>query len=104
SESGVAADSLAVEDAAATTALLSPPRAVSLAEVEYNQLAARRAGSPDIRQYAQIVEADHRAVIATLDSIARVRGTTLTETPEARDLANTVRMAHSGLDVLEGAQ
>ncbi|HEX6134140.1 MAG TPA: DUF4142 domain-containing protein [Longimicrobiales bacterium] len=97
-----AADSVAVEDAAATAALLSQVRAVSMAEVEFAQLAAQRAAGTTMRQYAQTVAADHRALIGTLDSVARLRGATLTPGADAQELENTVRMAHSGLENLAG--
>jgi len=99
-----AADSATVEDSIATTALLSIPRAFSMAEVEFGQLAAQRAASPAIRQYAQTIAADHRALIALLDSVAQLRRANLAPTPDAAELENTVRMAHSGLENLNGAQ
>jgi putative membrane protein len=103
-ESGsMAADTVAVvEDATALTTLLAPIRAVSRAEIEYGDMAAQRAASEPIRQYAMTVAADHRAVLNTLDSMAQSRGATLAETGDALDMANTVRMAHSGLDNLMG--
>lgn len=99
-----AADSVqAAESAASVAALLSPIRAVSMAEVEYSQLATQRSGSPRVREYAQTVAADHRALIGVLDSAARARSVTLAETGEMQEMVNTVRMSHSGLENLMGA-
>ncbi|HEX6306923.1 MAG TPA: DUF4142 domain-containing protein [Longimicrobiales bacterium] len=102
SDETAAADSVAVEDAAAAAALLSPVRAVSMAEVEFAQLATQRSAGAAIRQYARTVAADHRALIGTLDSVAQLRGTTLAPAADAQELENTVRMAHSGLENLAG--
>jgi predicted outer membrane protein len=103
-ESGsMAADTISsIEDAAAVSALLAPIRAVSRAEIEYGDLAAQRAASEPIRQYGMTVAADHRAVLNALDSMAQSHGATLSETGDALDMANTVRMAHSGLENLTG--
>lgn len=95
-----AADSSNVENAAAVGDLLSPVRAVSNSLVELSQRAARESTVADVRQYAATVGTDHRAVILTLDSVAQSRGATLSQTESARDLENTVRSAHAGLDVL----
>ena len=96
----VAAQSAA--DSAAASALLTPIRGMSLAEVEFADMAAQRAGSPAVRQYAQTVAADHRALITALDSVARTHRTTLAETQETQEMANTARLAHSGLEGLAG--
>jgi predicted outer membrane protein len=101
---GTPADSAqAAADAASLTTLLGPLRAISRAEVEYGQLAAQRAGSEAIRQYGQTIAADHRAVMGTLDEMAQRSGATLSETGPAQEMANVVRMAHSGLENLQGA-
>lgn len=98
------ADSTRVaETAASVAALLSPIRAVSMAEVEYAQLAGQRAGSTSVREYAQTIAADHRALIGVLDSVARDRTATLAETGEMQEMVNTVRMSHSGLENVAGA-
>src|SRR5690606_9930905 len=67
-------------DSAAVSSLLTPIRGMSLAEVEFADMAAQRAGSPAVRRYAQTVAADHRALIAALDSVAQSHRTALTET------------------------
>jgi putative membrane protein len=90
-------------DSAAAASLLTPIRAVSVAEVEYADMASQRTADPDLRQYAQTVAADHRALIVALDSVAAVHRATLADTPETQELSNTVRLAHSGLDDLQGA-
>lgn len=90
-------------DSAAASSLLAPIRAMSMAEVEFADMAAQRAADTAIRQYAQTVAADHRALIAALDSVARLHRATLAETRETQELATTARMAHSGLGVLSGA-
>jgi predicted outer membrane protein len=77
---------------------LSPLRAGALAVVETSQLHAARTTHADVQQYARTVAVDHRAVIVTLDSMARTRGATLHETTAAREVSNTVRMAHAGLE------
>lgn len=98
-----AADSTqVVESAESVAALLSPIRAVSMAEVEFGQLAAQRAGHPGIREYAQTVAADHRALIGVLDSVGRARSAALTATGGMQEMVNTVRMAHSGLENVAG--
>lgn len=91
-------------DSAAAASLLTPIRAMSMAQVEFADMAAQRAGDAAIRQYAQTVAADHRALISALDSVARLHRATLTETRETQELATTARMAHSGLDVLTGEE
>lgn len=91
-------------DSAAAASLLTPIRSLSMAEVEFADMAAQRAGDPAIRQYAQTVAADHRALISALDSVARLHRAALTETRETQELATTARMAHSGLDVLTGEE
>lgn len=90
-------------DSAAASSLLAPIRAMSMAEVEFADMAAQRAADPAIRQYAQTIAADHRALISALDSVARLHRATLAETRETQELATTARMAHSGLNVLTGA-
>jgi putative membrane protein len=91
-------------DSTAAVLLLAPIRGMSMAEVEYGDMGAQRAGDPAVRQYAQTVAADHRALISALDSVARTHRATLTATRETQELANTVRMAHSGLDAVAGAE
>lgn len=93
----------AAESAESVAGLLSPIRAVSMAEVEFAQLAMQRSGSQAIREYAQTIAADHRALIGVLDSAARVRSASLTETGEMQEMVNTVRMSHSGLENVAGA-
>ena len=90
-------------DSAAAAALLTPIRGVSLVEIEFGDMAAQRAASPELRQYAQTVAADHRALVGALDSVAGAHRATLSETRETQELANTTRMAHSGLEGLAGA-
>lgn len=92
---------LAAEGAVAA-GLLAPIRSMSIATVEFADLASQRAGTPEVRQYAQTVAADHRALIGVLDSVAAARSATLTETRETQEMANTARMAHSGLENLAG--
>jgi putative membrane protein len=99
-DEAVAAQSAA--DSAAASSLLTPIRGMSMAEVEFADMAAQRAGSPAIRQYAQTVAADHRQLITALDSAARVHRAALTETRETQEMANTARLAHSGLEGLAG--
>jgi predicted outer membrane protein len=84
-----------------TQDLLSPVRSFGLIAVEFAQMGMQRAARPDVRQFGQTVATDHRALIAVLDSVARQRGATLTETAGARELSNTVRLAHSGLENLQ---
>jgi predicted outer membrane protein len=92
------------ETAERTTELLSPVRGVGLVVVEFGDVAARQASREDVRQYALIVAADHRGLITTLDSAARLRGATLSETPSGRELAHTARLAHAGLDALQPSE
>lgn len=101
-ETAAADTARATADSAAATSLLTPIRGMSMAEVEFGDLAAQRAGDPEVRQYAQTVAADHRALITALDSAAGVYSTALTETRETQELSNTVRLAHSGLADLQG--
>jgi predicted outer membrane protein len=105
-ENGTAAgDSARVAaDSAAAVSLLTPIRGLSMAEVEFGDMAALSAGDPAIRQYGQTVAADHRALISALDSVARLHSATLVERRETQELANTARMAHSGLDDVVGAE
>jgi predicted outer membrane protein len=91
------------ESASQVTDLLSPVRAVGLVAIEQGQAAMQHAGRAPVRAYAGTVAADHRALVATLDSAAATRGATLAETPEARELANAARMAHAGLENLPDA-
>lgn len=96
-------DDVAAADTAAADAaeLLAPVRAVSMVEVEFGDLAVRKAARDDVRDYARTLGADHRALIQVLDSVAQARDRTLAETEEARELAASVRVAHSGLETLE---
>jgi predicted outer membrane protein len=89
------------ETAQETQELLSPVRAFSLVAIEYAQMGMQRAARQDVRQFGQTVAADHRAVVAVLDSAGQTRGATLHETAPGRELANTVRLAHSGLENLQ---
>jgi predicted outer membrane protein len=84
-----------------TQELLAPVRSFGLVAVDYAQMGMQRAARPDVRQFGQTVATDHRALIAVLDSVARQRGATLAETAAARELSNTVRLAHSGLENLQ---
>jgi putative membrane protein len=97
-EMAAAAAAAALEDAELTTELLSPLRASALVVVEASQQHAARTQRADVEQYARTVATDHRAVIEALDGVARERGATLAETATARDVSNTVRMAHTGLE------
>ncbi|MGH7447745.1 MAG: DUF4142 domain-containing protein [Longimicrobiales bacterium] len=98
-----AADSARVaENASVAVSALAPIRALSMAEVEFGNLASQRAGSGTVREYARTVAADHRALIGALDSVAQVRNLSLAESRETQELSNTVRMAHSGLENLAG--
>lgn len=89
-----AGDGTPGDDAASLTTLLSPVRALSIVEIEAGQLASRRADRAEVRQYAATVATDHRALVGILDSVGRAHGATLSETPEAQNLASAVRTAH----------
>lgn len=102
--SDAAADSVSVESPETVRDLLAPVRAVGLAAVEFGDMAAQRAQRNDVRQYAQTVAADHRALISMLDSVALARGATLSATPASQELGESVRMAHSGLEALAPAE
>jgi len=102
-ETAVATDTTQVETPELVRDLLTPVRSVGLAAIEFGDMAAQRAQREDVRQYAQTVAADHRALIGVLDSAATARGTALGETPASKELADAVRMAHSGLDALTPA-
>lgn len=103
-DAAAAADTVGIaENGELMAELLSPVRAVSLVAVEQGQLGARTAARSAVQSYARTVATDHRALIATLDSTAHAGGAALHETAEARELANTVRMAHAGLDNLPAA-
>lgn len=99
----VVADTLtAAEQAGRTAELLAPVRSVSIAQVDFGNLAMQRAVRDDVRRYGEVVGADHRALVAVIDSMAQAHGTTIEETIAARDLANSTRMAHAGLENLAG--
>jgi putative membrane protein len=99
-----AADSLAAQAEATRTAeLLAPVRSVAGASIEFGDLATQNASSEDVRGYAQVIVADHRAVVSTLDSISARLGAREPDTVAAQDLARAVRTAHSGLEALTGA-
>jgi predicted outer membrane protein len=91
-----------VEDAETTAELLSPIRAAGVALVEVTQVHVGRTQHDDVRQFAQTVATDQRALVDVLDSFAAQRGTTLHETSTARELANAVRMAHTGIENIPG--
>jgi predicted outer membrane protein len=97
-----AADAMMVEDAETTADLLSPLRAGGVALVEVTQVHAGRTEREDVRQFGHTVAADHRALVDVLDSFAAQRGATLYETSNAREVANAVRMAHTGLENVPG--
>lgn len=102
-EPAAAADSVSVESPETVRDLLAPVRSVGLAAIEFGDMAAQRAQREDVRQYAQTVATDHRALIAVLDSAALARRATLSETPSSQELNQAVRMAHSGLETLPPA-
>jgi predicted outer membrane protein len=85
-----------------TAALLSPVRAVSIAEIEATEAAAQKTAREDLRRYAQTVAIDHRALVAILDSVAAATGTRLTVTPAAREIDSVVRTAHSSAQNMTG--
>jgi putative membrane protein len=91
-----------MEDAETTAELLSPVRSAALAVVETTEPHIGRSARQDIRQFAQTVAADHRALITVLDSVAMSRSAPLAETSTAREVANAVRMAHAGLESVPG--
>lgn len=99
------ADSLALAAEATRAAeLLEPVRSVGMAVVEYAGVAVQRATSEDVRHYAEVIVADHRAVESTLDSVAQTLGAATADTAAARELQNAVRTAHSGLETLSGPE
>jgi predicted outer membrane protein len=91
------------ETATMVAELLAPIRATSAVMVEFGNLGAERSALGDVRLYAATLAADHRAVVQALDSMATARGATIEDTAEASELANSARMAHSGLGSLEGS-
>lgn len=98
-----AADTVSARaNAAAVLAPLAPVRAVSAAEAEFATQATQRASRDDVRQYAQVIATDHRAVMAILDSVARAQGVGYEVTPAARELETAARTAHAGRDSLTG--
>jgi predicted outer membrane protein len=101
-EEQAAANATQGETPAVLADLLSPVRAVSIAEIEATQAAAQKSERDAIRQYAQIVALDHRALVAILDSIAYAMGTRLTVNPAARELEGLVRTAHSSAQNMSG--
>jgi putative membrane protein len=92
------------ETAAMATELLAPIRATSTVMVEFGNVGVERAEREDVRQFAVTLATDHRAVVQALDSTAAARGVSTAETAAAAELANSVRMAHSGLASLEGSE
>jgi putative membrane protein len=90
------------ESAEAAVELLAPVRATSAVIIEFNDMAVERSARVDVREYAITLGADHRAVIQAMDSAAQARGVAIRETAAAQELANSVRMAHSGLSALSG--
>ena len=99
----VAADTVGARaHAAAMLAPLGPVRALSAVEADYAAQAAQRGFREDVRQYAQVIAADHRAVIAILDSVARAQGVGYEATAAVRELENAARTAHAGRDSLTG--
>lgn len=98
-----AADTVPVgENLTQTAAMLAPVRAVSVAETEFSALAAERAEREVVKRYAGVVAADHRAVVGVLDSVAQSAGLKYAPTGAVRELEEGVRVAHAGLDNLEG--
>jgi predicted outer membrane protein len=97
----VAQNAAADANLSATSELLTPLRSASTAEVEFGQAAATRATGADIRTYAQTIAADHRALLAALDSAANaMKLPAVKESATAQELASAVRTAHSGLETL----
>jgi predicted outer membrane protein len=98
----VAADTLAaVETPEQAQEILSPVRATGMVLVTYGDMGMQRGAREEVRRFGQTVAADHRALIAILDSAAAAHNTGLAETAPARELANAVRMAHAGLENLQ---
>ena len=86
--------------AGSLTESLAPVRAASAAEAEFAELATQRATREPVRQYAQVITADHRAVVSALDSLARARTLTYEASAAVRDVENGVRAAHAGLQTI----
>jgi putative membrane protein len=99
----VAADTVGARaHAAAMLAPLAPVRALSVVEADYAAQAAQRGFRDDVRNYAQVIGTDHRAVIAILDSVARAQGVGYEATATVRELENAARTVHAGRDSLTG--
>jgi predicted outer membrane protein len=95
-------DTAMVEDTETTAELLSPIRGAGIALVEVTQVHVGRTQHDDVRQFAQTVATDHRALVDMLDSFAAQRSATLQETSTAREIGNAVRMAHTGIENIPG--
>ncbi|MEX1182746.1 MAG: DUF4142 domain-containing protein [Gemmatimonadota bacterium] len=94
-----AADSVeGAQNAEAAAGQLSPVRSVSLAMIEFGDVATTSATRTDVRQYGVTVATDHRGVVQALDSLARARSLSQTETVAAKELSDAVRLAHAGLE------
>jgi len=101
----MAADTLAMlETPEQTQELLSPIRSVSMVLVPYGDMGMQRSVREDIRRFGQTVAADHRALVAILDSAATAHNAVLAETSEGREMASAVRLAHAGLENLQDAE
>jgi putative membrane protein len=95
------ADTLAANAADAhVNSSLAPLRAASTAEAQFAEVGVQRATRDPVRRYAQVVVADHRAVTAVLDSVARAQSIRLDATAAARDVESGMRNAHAGLQAI----
>jgi putative membrane protein len=98
-------DAVAMAEAAALSgSLIAPVRATSAALIQHTDLAVQRAVRDDVREYARTVGRDHRALVQALDSVVQADGLQSGDTAVSRDMADAVRMAHSGLEALEGGE
>lgn len=104
-DDSMAADTLGMlETPEQTQELLSPIRSVSMVLVPYGDMGMQRAVGEQIRRFGQTVAADHRALIAILDSAAAAHNAALGEVAEGREMASAVRLAHAGLENLQDAE
>ncbi|HEY9708900.1 MAG TPA: DUF4142 domain-containing protein [Oculatellaceae cyanobacterium] len=62
------------------------------AEIELSQVALRKAASPEVKQYARQIIADHRQAGVRLSELAREKGITLPTQPDAEHQALKARL------------
>lgn len=79
-------------------------REANQGEVQHGQLATQRATAASVRQFAQMMIADHTAALQRLETISGRVGVTAADTSLSTDLRNNAARTTNVLESLRGAE